>query len=283
MGSDSRRHSDPGGATPVNPRLAVVLADLAAEGGWLDGIVAPLEAAGWRTPTPAQGWDVATTVAHLAWTDEAAIAAATDKQEWDDLVLRALEDPEGFVDKEALSGGAVPPEQLLGRWRTARNRLATTLAALPEGTKLPWFGPPMSATSMATARHMETWAHALDVAEALGVAVEPHDRIRHVVHLGVRTRGYSFTNRGLPVPATEPRVELTAPSGEIWAYGPPEATETLTGPAWDFALVVTQRRHPDDTALVATGAGAEQWLTVAQAFAGPSGPGRPPAGAGGMP
>jgi hypothetical protein len=32
-----------------------------------------------RTPTPAEGWDVATQVAHLIWTDEVAVLAATDK------------------------------------------------------------------------------------------------------------------------------------------------------------------------------------------------------------
>jgi hypothetical protein len=38
--------------------------------------------------------------------------------------------------------------------------------------------------------------------------------------------------------------------------------------------VVTQRRHPDDTGLVVTGPVAQQWISIAQAFAGPAGPGR---------
>ena len=79
--------------------------------------------------------------------------------------------------------------------------LAEALAAVPEGTRLPWFGPPMSATSMATARFMETWAHGLDVADALGVELPPTDRVRHVAHLGVRTRGFAYRNRGLEPPA----------------------------------------------------------------------------------
>jgi uncharacterized protein (TIGR03084 family) len=130
---------------------------------------------------------------------------------------------------------------------------------------------------MATARYMETWAHGLDVADALAVTVEPHDRVRHVVHLGVRTRGFSFASRGEPVPADEVRVELTAPSGELWSYGAADAPERVTGPAWDFALLVTQRRHRADLSLTAEGPGADRWLDVAQAFAGPSGPGRAPA------
>ena len=42
-------------------------------------------------------------------------------------------------------------------------------------------------------------------------------------------------------------------------------------PALDFCLLVTQRRHRADLALVATGPVADEWLDIAQAFAGPPG------------
>ena len=141
------------------PLLESVLADLATESERLDALVSGLDEAGWRTPTPAAGWDVATQIAHLAWTDEAALAAATDKAAWDALVLAAIADPEGSVDEAALAGGQVAPAALLARWRSARTDLATVLRERPDGEKIPWYGPPMSATSMATARFMETWAH----------------------------------------------------------------------------------------------------------------------------
>lgn len=253
-----------------------VLLDLEAEGAALEAVVAPLDDAAWRQPTPAAGWDVATQVAHLAWTDEVALAAATDKAAWDAVVLQALEDPAGFVDTVALSGGRAPGEQLLARWRSGRTTLAAALREVPAGVKLPWFGPPMSPTSMATARFMETWAHALDVADALGVVAVPTDRIRHVAHLGVRTRGFAFASHGLDVPTDEVRVELVAPSGETWAWGPEDAPQRVTGSAYDFCLRVTQRRHRDDLDLRAVGPDADRWLDVAQAFAGPPGPGRPP-------
>ncbi len=253
-----------------------VLADLAAEGARLEALVEPLDEDGWRTPTPAAGWDVATQVAHLAWTDEAAVCAATDKAAWDALVLEALADPDGAVDAAALSGGAVAPAALLDRWRNGRIRLAETLRRYPVGQKIPWYGPPMSATSMATARFMETWAHSLDVHEALGVAPEVSDRIRHVAHLGIRTRRFSFAVRGETAPDAEPGVTLVAPSGDVWTWGPDDASETVTGPAYDFCLLVTQRIHRGDTDLVATGPGADRWLDIAQCFAGPPGDGRPP-------
>ena len=264
-------------ATPRDDRLEHVLGDLAAEGDALEAMVAPLDEAGWRTPTPAPGWDVATQVAHLAWTDEVALAAATDKVRWDEYVVAAIGDPTGFVDAEALAGASVPPAELLTRWRRARPALQDALRGLAPGEKMPWFGPPMSPTSMATARFMETWAHSLDVAEALGREVDPTDRIRHVAHLGVRTRSFSFGVHGLEPPAEEVRVELVAPSGELWTWGPETADQRVTGSAYDFCLRVTQRRHRDDLDLVAVGPDADRWLDLAQAFAGPPGEGRPPA------
>jgi len=258
----------------MNDVLQGVLDDLAAEGDRLEDLVGGLTEDGWRAPTPAEGWDVAAQVAHLAWTDEVAVKAATDKEAWDAVVLHAMADPEGFVDAEALAGARATPAELLDRWRAARKALAAELAAYPAGQRLPWFGPPMSPTSMATARFMETWAHSLDVHDALGAELEVTDRIRHVAHLGVRTRDFAYVVHEEVPPADELRVELVAPSGETWAWGPAGAAQSVTGPAHDFCLLVTQRVHRDDTALVATGADAEHWLSIAQAFAGPPGGGR---------
>jgi uncharacterized protein (TIGR03084 family) len=257
--------------------LDQVLTDLAQEGDALERMVAPLDDAGWRTPTPAEGWDIATQVAHLAWTDEVAVFAANDKESWDEVVVKAIADPEGFVDVEALEGAKESPDQILARWRAARASLQEALRGFPTGQKMPWFGPPMSPTSMATARFMETWAHSLDVAEALGLPPDPTDRIRHVAHLGVRTRNYAYSVHGLQPPSEEFRVELVAPSGELWTWGPDVAEQRVTGSSYDFCLRVTQRRHRADLDLVAVGDDANQWLDIAQAFAGPPGEGRQPA------
>lgn len=264
--------------------LEPLLLDLSAVGDRLRARVADLDEAGWRTPTPAAGWDVATQVAHLLWTDEvAALAARADTPEgkaaWDEVVLAAFADPDGFVDAAALEIGRLEPAALLARWDAARTSLGEALRAVPEGVRLPWFGPPMSPVSMGTARLMETWAHGLDVAEALGVSAEQSraeadDRIRHVAHIAVRTRDFAFTVQQLTPPAEPFRVELVAPSGETWAYGPEDAAQRVTGSAWDLCLLATQRVHRDDTDLVAVGADADRWLDIAQCFAGPAGEGR---------
>lgn len=263
-------------------KILGVLPDLAHEGDWLESLVVDLTQEQWSRPTPAEGWDIATTIAHLAWTDECAVLAAAagsgaeGKAAWDELVMRAIADPDGFVDAEALLGGRAPVDQLVARWRHSRQELARVLSDHPGDQKMPWFGPPMSPTSMATARYMETWAHGLDVADALEVEVEPHDRVRHVVHIGVRTRDFSFRNRGEEPPPQQFRVELVSPSGETWTYGPDDAEQRVTGSAWDFAVLVTQRRHRTELDVHAHGPDAERWLDIAQAFAGQPGEGRAP-------
>src|SRR6476619_3925834 len=251
-----------------------MVADLRAESYDLDAMVADLPADRWADPTPASGWTIAHQIAHLLWTDRVALTAVTDEAGFAAVLAKAAKDPTGFVDAGAEELAALPPERLLADWRETRDRLHDELLAVADGRKLPWFGPPMSATSMATARLMETWAHSLDVHEALGVAPEVSDRIRHVAHLGVRTRRFSFAARGEAAPEAEPRVTLTAPSGDVWTWGPEDGAETVTGPAYDFCLLVTQRVHRADTALVATGPGADGWLDIAQCFAGPPGQGR---------
>jgi len=251
-----------------------LLSDLTAEGDRLWATVSGLDADGWATATPAAGWTVSTQVAHLLWTDEVATIAATDKAAWDAIVLDAINDPMGYVDAQALEVARLAPEALLARWGAAREGLRAALRDYPAGQKMPWFGPPMSAASMATARFMETWAHALDVYDALGVEPERSDRVRHVAHLGVRTRDFAFSVHELEPPAGEFRIDLVSPSDEQWSWGPEDAAQTVTGSAWDFCLLVTQRVHRDDTDLVASGADADRWLTIAQAFAGPSGEGR---------
>jgi uncharacterized protein (TIGR03084 family) len=253
-----------------------VLADLRAEGDELDRMVADLPAADWARPTPADGWTIAHQVSHLAWTDRLAALAATDPAGFQAELRRALSDPAGYVDAGADEGAREEPAALLARWRAGRGRAYEAIAAVPPGTKLPWFGPPMSAASMATGRLMETWAHGLDVADALHVCREPTDRLWHVARMGVRARDHAFGVNGRPPPAEEFRVELTGPRWDTWAWGPEDAAQRVTGPALDFCLLATQRRHRADLALVAVGPDADAWLDIAQAFAGPPGAGRAP-------
>lgn len=256
--------------------LTEVLADLADENQSLDGLVSNLDPAGWAIQTPAEGWSVADQIGHLAWTDLNSFLAATDPEEFN-RQAKLLFAGETSIDAGAAEWASLPPSQLLQQWREGQTRLAEALAALPEGVKLPWYGPPMRPASMATARLMETWAHGQDIADALGVKRTPNDRLRHIAHLAVRTRDFAYTVHRIAPPTEEFRVVLQSPGGEAWIWGPEHASQSVRGSALDFCLLATQRRHLADTDVQATGEQAQFWLTIIQAFAGPPGKGRAPA------
>ncbi|MFE2429484.1 TIGR03084 family metal-binding protein [Streptomyces sp. NPDC059373] len=255
-----------------------VLSDLRDESQDLDELVSGLADQAWATPTPAQGWTIAHQIAHLAWTDGQSLLAVTDPDAFAREVADAMASLDTYVDEAAEQGAALPPPELLARWRTSRTRLAAALTAQPPGARFPWYGTAMSTASMATGRLMETWAHGEDIADALAVRRAPTARLRHVARIGVRARDYAYAARGLEPPTEEFRVELTSPTGELWTYGPEDAPQRVTGPALDFCLLATRRRHRADLTLTTEGKDADHWLDIAQAFAGPPGTDREPRG-----
>ncbi|MEZ5237322.1 MAG: TIGR03084 family metal-binding protein [Acidimicrobiales bacterium] len=239
--------------------------DLAAEHTALDAIVADLTEQQWATPTPASGWDVRDTIVHIVQADEAGYLAVADPERF--------EQAKGEVMKGGLdafgSGRGRSGAETLAWWRDTRQKMLDAFRPLGAKDRIPWFGPSMSALSFATARLMETWSHGQDVATALGRPIAPTDRLRHVAHIGVTTRGWSYANRGRQAPDVPVRVELLAPSGDTWRWGPDDAVEVVRGDALDFCLVVTQRVPVGATKLQTEGGAAAEWMALAQAFAGP--------------
>jgi uncharacterized protein (TIGR03084 family) len=258
---------------PVDMRA--LTADLAAESAELYEVLSVLAEPEWERATPAEGWSVRDQVVHLAWGDDAAVLAATEPErfrvEADADMAAGMDFPDRIVARHRGLSGA----EAFAWLQRARRGYLDTFAALDPGTKLPWYGPPMSAASSVTARLMETWAHGQDVVDALGLTRRPTARLRHVAHLGVRTLGWSFRVRGLPEPDAAVRVELAGPDGDLWTWGDPGAADRVRGTAEEFCLVVTQRRHRRETGLTVVGPVADAWLDVAQAYAGAPGPGRP--------
>lgn len=254
---------------------AAVLDDLEAEHDALDAILAGLDVAAWDVPTPAERWAVRDQVFHLAFGEELAATAVTDRSAFEARLAELLGRLDA-LERECLAAARqATPGTLLDRWRTARTATLTALRALAPGARVPWITGEMSAPSFATARLMETWAHGQDVVDALGVTRLPTARLRHIAHLGVRTREFSYAARGMAPPAGDVHVRLEGPEGDLWVWGPEDAPDRVAGPAADFCLVVTRRRHPADTRLVIEGEHAAEWMSIAQAYAGPPSTGRP--------
>ncbi|MGQ0848229.1 MAG: TIGR03084 family metal-binding protein [Actinomycetota bacterium] len=253
-----------------------VIADLADEQGYLDGVVAALPAGEWDLVTPAEPWTIRDTISHLAFFDERQTEAISDPSTFADEVNRRLGgDYQAYMATAIDQGRAMTTSAVLEWWRAARAKELEAFGGLDPDRQIAWFGPPMKARSAVAARLMETWAHGQDVVDTLGIVRVATDRLFHVADLGVRTFSWSFANRGLEVPAERVRVALRGPSGATRVWND-ERSDSITGPVEDFCLVVAQRRHYLDTHLVIEGEVARRFMEVAQVFAGPPGPGRQP-------
>jgi uncharacterized protein (TIGR03084 family) len=258
--------------------------DLEAEMRVLDAALVSLDSLAWDIPSPAKGWTLRDCVVHLAETDDSAAkiveTASAELQGDQELTASSrsarTSQREGVLTEGQLRGRSLEPAELV-EWRhCAGRRLIEALRHLHGDERLRWAGRPMSARSFTSARILEHWSHGLDVLDAAGIQPVDTDRLRHVAHLGYITREFSYRNRGLTPPQSPLRLELAGPSGEQWTWGPDDAPDRITGTAGDFCRVVAQRIHLVDTSLKADGPHAPEFLTIAQAFAGPPGSGRQP-------
>jgi len=252
---------------------ASITEDLLDEQAQLDGLVCGLTGEQWQLDTPSPGWRIIEQIGHLAYFDHTAAMAIVDPNAFDDHV-KLLLDARPKDDPTLTHARSLDPADLLSWWRECRTELQSAAATLGDKTRVEWYGPSMGAKSFLTARLMECWAHGTDIADALGESLQATDRIRHIVQLGVITRGWTYINRGLPTPGGDVLISLTSPSGEQWSWGAADAESSVTGSALDFALVTSQRRNVAETSLVVEGHSAIDWLSKAQLFAGP--PSDPP-------
>ncbi len=245
--------------------------DLREEGQALYRLLETLAADDWHRPTLFKGWTVNDVIQHIHAGDLNAMLSATD--------------PDGFValraDIEAQRAGGLSRVEetrrrldhiegpaLLARWRTSLDELCDVLGALDPNARLKWVARDMGVRMFTTARQMETWAHGQAIYDLLGQDRDASDRIKNIAVIGVRTFGWTFANRDLPVPPDQPYVRLHAPSGAVWEWNAP-SEDAVEGDAVDFCQVVTQTRNVGDTQLSVRGETARRWMAIAQCFAGP--------------
>ena len=251
--------------------IGQVREDLLQEQLALDTIVSNLSDEQWSLPTPSPRWTIADQIGHLTYFDESAAIAITDPDKFTSHLheLLKIQDTNLAEDFSLATYREMNAQGLLSSWRLGKKNLAVATQTLNNEDRVIWYGPSMGSKSFLTARLMEVWAHGQDILDALNLERTSTDRLRHIAQLGFITRNWAYINRGL-APIEDPIfVTLSSPSGEIWEFGTRNDTNRVTGSALDFCLVVTQRRHIVDTELTVIGESAIEWLSIAQAFAGP--------------
>ena len=226
----------------------------------------------WQQPTAFDGWSAWDEIAHLCYFDETGLLSATDEASFNQAALPLAQ---RLYAGEQISAIAreryahLDGPALLAHWRSLHTALVKALLAHDPKDRLPWYGPPMSARSFASARLMETWAHGQDIWDLVKRQRPATHRLKHIAHLGVTTFKWTFVNRQLPVPEVVPHVVLRAPDGDTWSWNEASDHQVVRGSAVDFCLLVTQRRHLNDTRLQYEGEDVHRWLLMAQCFAGP--------------
>lgn len=239
-----------------------ILSDLVAEQQFLDQSLQRIPIKNWDRVTPSKPWTVRDTISHLA--DFADLAADTllggDRvKEW-----QKSSDLDALRQQAIAKGRAMRPQDVIEWWRGGRAKVVEPLSHMSEDDRVEWIEGTMSARTFATFRLMETWAHGLDIYQALDIEVEDTPRIRHVCWLGWKTLPYAFKAAGLDYSPV--RVEVIGPGYAKWIYGPEDTDDLIKGSASDWARVVVRRARPKDVRLKVTGDVAAQAVEVAQAF-----------------
>ena len=254
-------------------------ADFLEESEALNAILDGLPDAAFEQTTLFKDWTINDVLQHLHFFNDMAEKSAFSPEAFEAEygALRREMDANGGSMVEATRDvmGDSRGQALREMWMNTARSMTPKFAAADPKARVKWAGPDMSIRSSITARQMETWAHAQEVFDVLGLERVEADRIRNIAHLGVSTYGWTFVNRGEAVPEPAPFVRLTAPSGAVWDWGEPSDSERVEGSAVEFAQVTAQTRNIADTALGVTGPNATRWMSIAQCFAGA--PNDPPA------
>src|SRR4051794_13352585 len=124
-----------------------IVAAFLAETADLDATLTGQPAAAWARPTPAAGWDVRDSVAHIALGNELAEECArTGRSTMIEDVLAAGSFA-SFEAEQVARGRAMEPPAVLRWWRDTSVRLAEVLLTKQPTDRIPWGPNVMSATS----------------------------------------------------------------------------------------------------------------------------------------
>lgn len=234
--------------------------------------IEPLDDAGLKTVTQFKNWTIEDIIGHLHMFNHAADLALQGGDLFREFFAPMASDLNAGKSLLSVQNDwldSVDGHELVDMWVEGFQSVAAQYAGANPKQRIAWAGPDMSTRSSITARQMETWAHGQAVFDVFGLEREDADRVRNIAHLGVSTFGWTFINRKLEVPTPAPFVRLTAPSGEIWEWNEQQEDNCVRGSAVEFCQIVTQTRNVGDTKISTKGDTADNWMQMAQCFAGP--------------
>lgn len=249
------------------------IGDLVAEQAQVDTLVADFTEEQWlQKASYCTTWTLKDVIAHIAFFDYCAVELMNGRGESVNAVADATSEQDDHYRLMAYQDktGA----EILEWWREQRTLMAACFMEKGPKERVPWAAgvPPMSVRSLASARLMELWAHSVDIYDALGIDPVVKDRISSTLFLSWQGRPNMYHVNGIELTDTPVYLELTLPSGEVWAKGEPNAENYIKGSAKEWSLVAIRRRHWMDTKLEVQGEEARTYADIVQTYAGPADP-----------
>lgn len=248
--------------------------DLIAEASTIDALVQDFTEEDWnRQAAYCDTWTLKDVITHIAFFDYCAAELLCGRGESVNAVADAASEQDEHY--HVLAYQDKTGAEILNWWREQRTIMCDKFMELGPKGRVPWAAgiPPMSVRSLASARLMELWAHSVDIYDALGIDPVVKERITSTLFLSWQGRPNMYNVNGLEFdPEVPMHLELTLPSGEVWAKGEPNDANYIKGTAKDWALVAIRRRNWMDTDLEVVGDEARRYASIVQTYAGPADP-----------
>ena len=230
-----------------------------------------------KLKTQFKSWTINDVLYHLHVWNIAALLSLKNENEFKEFMqnfMEAVKSGNSAREYEKILSDNTEGLDLLNLWKETYEKISNEFAKSDPKKRVKWAGPDMSVRSSITARHMETWAHGQEIFDQLGFERIDTYRIKNIVVIGVNTFGWTYINRNLSIPEKMPKLSLLSPSNELWEWNEDNEEDMISGSATEFSQVVTQVRNINDTSLKVSGKIANEWMSIAQCFAGP--PENPP-------
>ena len=143
-----------------------ILSNLVAEQQLLDQYLQSIPVRNWNTKTTYKNWDITAHVSYLAALEDLA-HNALKKKGTDFNKYKGTKGLEKFEKEAIKKGNDMRPQDVIEWWRMSRASVIETLAKSSPGKKLTWWKNEIDCRTFAVTKLAETWAHSLDVYDAM--------------------------------------------------------------------------------------------------------------------
>ena len=237
----------------------------------LSDVLGSLQDDDWSRPSRCDGWSLADVVLHLAQTNEMAIGSAqgrfTDALETLTKGVQAAGNVDDGADLMVRHQRGAPPDAVRERWQQSADGLRAAISDNDPHRRVDWVAGTLTVRTLTVTRLAETWIHTGDVADALGSALSPAERLRYIARLGWRTLPYAFSRAGRALSGPV-AFELEGPTGAEWSFQPGEDASTIIrGDGVELCLVAARRVEPSATGLGGEGPDAAAVLELVRTYA----------------